>query len=488
MASVWVRYNNTNYGNGTTLHYTGGSATVSTDDPLPSASNVCAVITVESTGGLGKYYYNFSRDGSVPGVVNTVMSQQGYTWKGTFNTLSNPSVDAMISSITSTCTMTVKAGFVETYSRYWYVDCTSTITVTYPSVTKASWGSITQGSDGKVTFTWNAATGSNGSGSVTYRVACGSTYLCSAQTGTSLTLSNTSLISSGITAGAAHKYKVYAYYTNSMATSTSDESSNFTFQDVTITISSFAASQADTSRDVDLSWTFSVSYGTGDPVCSLYAVSGGTETVIASNVTSPYLDTRPDYTSSRTYRLKVVFSGKTGTNDVSISASYPTVKTYPRFDTDKHSGREFILTAEDMGQYRYAAGLTVTYECYISKGVDDITAATKLSVDVTSQAIPSGSYSPPDTAVVFNISKAIVDSFGPSHNDKLYLWLKPNIANMTSNPSSEEVTYRKSTIMYCDDDGVSMTECEIYYCNDSQTFVPVEVHYCQDGENFELMS
>ena len=486
MSSVWVSYNNYNYGNGTTLNYVGGSATVSTDASLFPAPNVCPVITVESTDGLGKYFYNFSHDGSCPGYVNIAMASQGYTWKGTFNSVSSISVDAMIGYITTTCTMTVKAGMA--MSGYVQYDCTSTITVTYPTVTKATWASITQSADGNVTFIWNAATGSGGSGSVIYQVACGGTILCNWQTETYLTLSNSSLISSGISAGVAHTYKIYAYYTNGMATSTSDESWYCSFQDVTIVISEFAVTQADTSRFVDLTWTFGVSYGTGNAVCSLYAVYGGTEYLLAWNVSPPYTDTSPDYTASRTYRLKVDFSGKTGTNDVSISASYPTVKAYPNFDTNYHSGREFILTAEDMGQYRYAAGLTVTYECYIRKGVNDISGATKLSGDITSQAIPSGAYSPPTTAVVFNITKAIVDALGPSHNDKLYLWLKPNVANMTSNPSSLELTYRKSTIRYCDDDGVSMPEYEIFYCDDSQTFVPVEVHYCEDGETFTLMS
>lgn len=486
MSTVWIRYNNSNYGNGTTLHYVGGSATVSTDASLPSASNICPVITVESTDGLGKYFYNYSRDGSCPGYVNTAMANQGYAWKGTFNSISSVSVDAMIGYITTTCTMTVKAGIV--MSGYVQYDCTSTITVTYPSVTKASWGTITQSSDGKVTFSWNAASGSGGSGSITYRVASGSTYLCNAQTGTSLTLTNTSLISSGISAGSAHKYKIYAYYTNGMASSVSDESGNFTFRDVTISISGFTAAQAETSRFVKLTWTASVSYGTGSASASLYRVSGGTETLIASSVTSPYTDTSPDYTASRTYRLKVTFSGKTGTSDKSISASYPTVKAYPSFDTNIHSGREFVLTATNMGQYKYAEGLTVKYECYIRKGVNNISGATKLSGDITSQAIPSGSYSPPTTAVVFNITRSIVAALGPSHNDKLYLWLKPIIANMQSNPSSLEVIYRKSTIRYCDDDGISMPEFEIFYCDDSQTFVPVEVHYCEDGETFTLMS
>ena len=486
MASVWVRYNNTNYGNGTTLHYTGGSATVSTDASLPTTTTSCGVITVESTDGFGKYFYNFSLTGSCPGFVNSTMANQGYTWKGTYNTTSGMAVDAMIGNITSTRTMTVKAGIA--LQGYFQVACTSSITVTYPSVTKATWSSITQGTDGKVTFAWNAASGSDGSGNVTYKVYYDTTALCSEQIGTTLELSNTALINLGVSAGTAHQFKIFAYYTNSMALSISDNSADFTFQDVVVTISSFAASQPDTSRYINLAWTFSVAYGTGNPVCSLYVVYGGTETLLASGATSPYTDTSPDYTASRTYRLKVVFSGKTGSNDVSISASYPTVKAYPTFDTDKHSGREFILTAEDMGQYRYAAGLTVTYECYIRKGINDISGATKLSGDVVTQAIPSGSYSPPDTAVVFNITKAIVAALGPSHNDKLYLWLKPIIANMQSNPSSLEVTYRKSTIRYCDDDGISMPEFEIFYCDDSQTFVPVEVHYCEDGETFTLMS
>ncbi len=414
------------------------------------------------------------------------MANQGYTWKGTFNSISSASVDAMIGYITTTCTMTVKAGLAMSgYVRY---DCTSTITVTYPSVTKASWGTITQSSNGNVTFSWNAASGSGGSGSITYRVASGSTYLCNAQTGTSLTLTNTALISSGISAGSAHKYKIYAYYTNGMASSVSDESGNFTFQDVSISITSFSVSQAETSRVVQLSWAFSVSYGTGSTSCNLYTVSGGNESLLASNVSSPYTDSSPAYNTSRTYRLRVFFSGKSGANDVSISASYPTVKAYPNYVTNQQSGREFILYAENMGEYRYAEGLTVTYECYIRKGVNDISGATKLSGDVVTQAIPSGSYSPPDTAVVFNITKAILDALGPSHNDKLYVWLKPNIANMQSNPSSLELTYRKSTIRYCDDDGISMPEYEIFYCDDSQTFVPVEVHYCEDGETFTLMS
>lgn len=205
------------------------------------------------------------------------MSSTKYTFSGSMS-FSQSDVSKFTSG---SFTLYAKANTTHSSTSYMRA-FTITINYTTPSLTTPGTPTITQNMDGTYTAKWTAATGSGGSGSVTYR-------LYSVSDGAFISSASTSLSYTG-TIGEYNyncQYRVYAYYGTLSAYSSIGSK---TFYPPSLSTPTLSAT-INTDTSLSLSWTTAaLSYTTGTISYSVYVdnnlyssgISGTTATIPAT--------------------------------------------------------------------------------------------------------------------------------------------------------------------------------------------------------------
>lgn len=211
---------------------------------------------------------------------------------------------------------------------------TATITVNYnppaqPTVTTPTISSITQNNNGTYTIKWNACTGSNGSGSVTYGVYDDTAggYLSQSVSGTSYT--------GNIPAyGTTRQYSVIAYYSGTSSGWSSIKSTTFTKPSINAPSSlKVNSSTSYTGATAPLTWTagsFS-SYLTGSLAYEIYKGDTLVTTTSASatSYTIPESTTKGWGTSAVTLKIRGKGTGLSNTSQGStLYSSYTSTVSY----------------------------------------------------------------------------------------------------------------------------------------------------------------
>lgn len=205
---------------------------------------------------------------------------------------------------------------------------TATITVNYnppvqPSVTTPTISSITQNNNGTYTIKWNACTGSNGSGSVTYGVYDDTAggYLSQSVSGTSYT--------GNIPAyGTTREYSVIAYYSGTSSGWSSIKSTTFTKPSITAP-SGLKVTSA-TAQTCALSWTAAkLNYTSGTITYSIRRNSTEIATTTSTSYTVAESTTKGWGTSASTMTVVAkgtglgnTASGSTLTSSATSGVSY----------------------------------------------------------------------------------------------------------------------------------------------------------------------
>ena len=203
---------------------------------------------------------------------------------------------------------------------------TGTLTITYtevtPSVTKPGTPTFTQNNDGTFKASWGTATGSNGSGSVTYQLwsVTDGEAVSSSSTSTTVTLDIP-------TYGTAIQYKVIATYSGTTANSSTVTK---TFTKPALSTPTNVKLSAATGESTTISWTASSITAT--------AVSGNITYSIRKN------GTEIETTTSTSYTFNKDITSTWGTNAVTLTvvAKASTVnKHYPSLTSGTSSGVSF---------------------------------------------------------------------------------------------------------------------------------------------------
>ncbi len=203
---------------------------------------------------------------------------------------------------------------------------TGTLTITYtevtPSVTKPGTPKFTQNNDGTFKASWSKATGSNGSGSVTYQLwsVTDGEAVSSSSTSTTVTLDIPVY-------GTALEYKVVATYSGETSSSG-------------IATKTFAKPSLSTPENVSLSET------TGESTTISWTASSVTATAVSGNITYSIRKNGKEIetTTSTSYTFNKETTSTWGTNAVTLTvvAKASTVnKHYPSLTSGTSSGVSF---------------------------------------------------------------------------------------------------------------------------------------------------
>lgn len=273
---------------------------------------------------------------------------------------------------------------------------TATITVNYnppaqPTVTTPTISSITQNNNGTYTIKWNACTGSNGSGSVTYGVYDDTAggYLSQSVSGTSYT--------GNIPAyGTTRQYSVIAYYSGTSSGWSSIKSTTFTKPSINAPSNLKVNSAASyTGATAPLTWTagsFS-SYLTGTLAYQIYKGDTlvATTNAGATSYTIPESTTKGWGTSAVTLKIRGKGTGLSNTSQGStlysgytstVSYTYKATVTTQPSNLKINGGSSYTGATAPLtwSAAAFSGGQTPTYSIRVDGTQIDTTTSTSYTI------------------------------------------------------------------------------------------------------------